>query len=700
MILKKRLLIVFILMSGMMWLFAESTLSATDETGCMALATYVNSLTDITFHKPVTNVTATWHPASGPMPEYCQVTGWIWPEIQFQVSLPTNWNGRYINSGGGGWDGSLVGPIMDGLVKGYATSGANGGYMAANWPTNDSGTFGLKEPYFSMYYGSGTYPTAAGGFYGNDSPQGEGNPYACQKVIDFGTRHLKETPVIAKKIIKQYYGEDIKYSYFSGSSCGGKEGQISAQKFYDLYDGFYIGCPLGGHQVVALRGTWDTAQGRISGLSDFYNPLCTFWMMCPTIHSVYKAEAHRNAVYNKCDAVDGLIDGLIDDPRKCNFDALTDLPACADENDVNSTTCFTLAQRKALKEIYAGPHDSHGKPWYVGTPVGAEYLAPDWFGNLSSGFAFALNDGMAPGMYANIALDPPQGPNFDLLGFNWDKDPKRAQKTTCTQCYDDGTPCRTVRIQEVLDGITTSPNPVPNMGGFEPLYRKGGKIIQVHGWADALVSALGASTQFYDGILKKMGIERTKSFYKLYMAPGAGHCGGGIGYYPAWNDTFDALVKWVENGIEPSAIVGKRAAGTDPYWPNERTRPVCPYPEVARYSGTGSQEDAANFMCVPPIEVRVEPEVLNLKKKGVFSAFITMPPDYEMKDWNLQNITCEGAPARFGFAFGNVYYVAFNTQDLQNVTPGKSVTFTVKGKFNHGGKDALVQASDTIRVIK
>jgi feruloyl esterase len=127
-----------------------------------------------------------------------------------------------------------------------------------------------------MYYGSGTYPTAAGGFYGNDSPQGEGNPYACQKVIDFGTRHLKETPVIAKKIIKQYYGEDIKYSYFSGSSCGGKEGQISAQKFYDLYDGFYIGCPLGGHQVVALRGTWDTAQGRISGLSDFYNPLCTF----------------------------------------------------------------------------------------------------------------------------------------------------------------------------------------------------------------------------------------------------------------------------------------------------------------------------------------------------------------------------------------------------------------------------------------
>jgi feruloyl esterase len=680
--------------------------SEVNETACLNLKVYVESLTDVTFNKPVTNVSATWYPANPsptppaqPTPEYCQVTGWIWPEIQFQVSLPTAWNGRYINSGGGGWDGSLVGPLTDGLVLGYATSGANGGYMGANWPP-DPGSFGLKEPYFSEYYDAALYPTGGGGYYGDVSPTGEGNPYACQKVVDFGIRHLKETPLIAKEIINHYYGNYPEYSYFSGNSCGGKEGQVSAQKLYYIYDGFYIGCPLGGHVAVTFRGMWDTIQGQVGGLSDFTLPGCTNWFFCPTVHSTYKAQAHHDAVYNKCDGVDGLVDGLIDDPRKCNFDALTDLPACADENDIYSTTCFTLAQRQALKEIYAGPHNSHGKTWYVGQPLSAEYIAAGFFG-LSSGFGFALNDGWAAGMFANIALDPPQGPDFDMMAFDWDKDPKRVEKTTCTQCYDDGTPCKTFNIQNVLDAITISPNPAPNMGGLEPLYRKGGKIIQHHGWSDALVSAFGGSSQFYESVMKMMGPKRTKHFYKLYMVPGAGHCGGGIGYYQTWNDGFGALVDWVEDGIEPGAIIGARSADIDPYWPAARTRPICPYPEVARYSGNGSIDDAANFMCVPPVEVRIEPEVLNLNRKGVFTAFITIPRDYRMKDWNLQDVTCEGVPAKFGFAHRNVYIAKFDSEDFQDLlTPGESVTLTVKGVFSQDGKDALVQASDTVRVIE
>jgi feruloyl esterase len=572
--------------------------------------------------------------------------------------------------------------------------------MSANWP-GDPGSFGLKEPYFSMYYNPDDYPTGAGGYYGDISPKGEGNPYACQKIVDFGIRHLKETPLIAKKIINHYYGSYPEYSYFNGNSCGGKEGQISAQKLYDIYDGFYIGCPLGGHVAVTFRGMWDTIKGQDGHLSDFTVPGCDFWLVCPTVHSTFKAEAHYKAVYDKCDSVDGLVDGLIDDPRECNFDALTDLPACADENDIYSTTCFTLAQRQALKEIYAGPHNSHGKALYVGTPLSAEYIGPDWFGGINSGFAYALNDGWAAGMFANIALDPPQGPDFDMMAFDWDKDPKRVEKTTCTQCYDDGTPCKTVNIQNVLDAITISPNPIPNMGGFEPLYRKGGKIIQHHGWSDALVSAFGGSSQFYESVMKIMGPKRTKSFYKLYMVPGAGHCGGGIGYYQTWNDGFGALVDWVENGKEPGVLIGTRAANTDPYWPAARTRPICPYPEVARYSGTGSIDEAENFTCIPPVEVRIKPEVLNLKRKGVFTAFITIPRDYRMKDWDLHDITCEGVPPKFGFAHGNVYITKFDTEDFQDIlTPGESVTLTIKGVFSHDGKDALVQASDTLRVIE
>jgi len=197
-----------------------------------------------------------------------------------------------------------------------------------------------------------------------------------------------------------------------------------------------------------------------------------------------------------------------------------------------------------------------------------------------------------------------------------------------------------------------------------------------------------------------MGPERTKSFYKLYMVPGASHCGGGIGYYPTWNQSFEALVDWVEHGIEPGAIIGTRAANTDPNWPAPRTRPICPYPEVARYSGADSIDDAANFMCVPPIEVRIAPELLNLKRKSLFSAYITVPDDYRIKDWNLYDITCEGAPAKFGYARGNGYYAIFSTEDLQNVTPGEEVTLTVKGTFTYDGKQSQIQASDTVRVIK
>jgi hypothetical protein len=696
MIKMKSMLIAFAILIPLM-VGVGPAFSAPTAADCTALKAYVESLTDEAFGMPVTNVTAAWRQVGTTSTYFCQVTGWIWPEIKFQVTLPAEgklWNGRYLMNGGGGWDGNLSVPNTPN-ADGYAQSSANGGYMSAHWPSG-SGVFGLKEPYFSTYYDRALYPKSTGGYYGSVDPVGSGNLYACQMVYDFGLRHLWETPVIAKKIVRQYYGADPKYSYYSGSSCGGKEGQISAQNFYELYDGYYINCPLGGHLAVTFRGTWDTLWG--ADLAKKADPSCTGFA-CPSVYSKYKAALHYKTVYDKCDGVDGLVDGLIDDPRKCNFNALTDLPACSDAEEAAeaagnySSTCFTLAQRQALKEIYAGPHTSKGKAWYPGQPLSAEFVTKSG----SSGFGSALSDGMAPGMFAFIALDPPDGPNFDITAFDWDKDPKAMQKTTCEQCYEDGS-CETFNIHDTLDGITISPQPDPNMGGFKPVYKKGAKIVQAHGWSDSLVSALAASTGLYESVMKKMGVEKTKSFWKLYLVPGAGHCGGGIGAYPTTG--FQAMVDWVEKGIEPGALIGTRNADTDANYPLKRTRPICPYPEVARWDGSGSIEDASSFMCVPPIEVRIEPEVLNLKKKDAFVAFITVPRDYDMRDWNLQDITCEGAPAKYGFAYGNVYYARFRTQDLQNVTPGKSVTLTVKGVFQNNGKEALVQASDTVRVIK
>ena len=393
------------------------------------------------------------------------------------------------------------------------------------------------------------------------------------------------------------------------------------------------------------------------------------------------------------------MDGIIDDPTKCKFDAMVDLKACTaqeekDEgvNNIYSSSCFTLAQRKALKEIYAGPHDSRGKAWFPGQPLSAEYVTKSG----SIGFSAAILDDRAPCMFMNIAMDPPQGPDFDITKFDWNKDPKLMQKTTVDGCVADI--CKTYTVHDTSDAITISPQPTFNMGGYKAVYKKGAKIVQTHGWSDALVSALPASRELYENTMQTMGIEKTKSFWKLYLVPGAGHGGGGLSTWVTNTDGFNAMVDWVENGEEPGAIIGSRKANVDANYPDARTRPNCPYPEVARWDGVNNKEVAESFMCVPPINVNIVPEVLNLKSKGVFTALITIPRDYDMRDWNLHDITCEGAPVKFGFSHGNVYYATFRTQDLQGVTPGKSVTFTVKGKFTKG-QDALVQASDTVRVF-
>jgi hypothetical protein len=707
---------------------------------CEVLKDYVLTLNDETFKKPVTNVTATWKTDSSGA-TFCQVVGWIWPETKFEVTMPTLWNERYYMRGGGGWHGALNLPTTANAPPsgnggnapiGYAESQSNGGFTGANWPVDKAtpgaqagqGTFGLKEPYFSEYYNTDPNPTnwfpkPTTEYYGDiASYAGKGNPNACQMIVDWGYRFLYETPVIAKKIIKKYYGISPKKTYYWGTSCGGKEGQIAAQKFPELYDGYFIGYPLGGHLAVTFRGTWDTYWG--ADLVKQADPSCVpkscpnppgscVPVTCPNVYS-FKAALHYKTVYDKCDGIDGLVDGMIDDPTKCKFDAMTELPACkaAEEaaegvNNVYSSTCFTTAQRKAIAEIYAGPHDSRGKPWYPGQTLSAEYVVKS-----GTGLSAALADAMGVPMFPNIALDPPDGPYFDITKIDWNRMPREMQRTTCEQCYENGR-CETFNIHDTIDGITISPSPTFNMGGFRTVYKKGAKIVQTHGWSDSLVTPLAASKELYENTLKTVGVDRTKSFWKLYLVPGAGHGGGGLSTWLLNWDAFNAMVEWVERGVEPGAINGSRAAGVDltidPVtnklkYPDIRTRPNCPYPEVARWDGTGSIDKAESFTCVPPIDLKVEPDALNLNRHGLLTAFITLPEGYHMKDWNLKDVMLAGAKAKSGLAVGNKYIATFRTQDLQNVTPGKSVELTVTGSFNRNAKKSLVQATDTVRVFE
>jgi len=663
---KKEILIAFSLLC-MLFFTAEPAFSAANQTDCEALATYVAGLTDNALQQPITNVTATWYPAAAPMPEYCDVRGRMFPEIDFRVLLPSAWQGRSLHVGGGAWDGSIPSNPSNTtwanvLTLGYAGSASNGGHNSSPL----SGTFGLKDPYFQQML----YPT----------DPAKTNPYSCQKIVDFGNRALTETPLVARKIIQQYYGQLPNHYYYSGASTGGREGLVEAQKNYNLFDGLYIAYPTGGHIPVCTRGLWDSVQG--AGLNAVFST---------------KAIALQSAVYGKCDGVDGLVDGVIDDPRNCNFDHLTDLPACP--NDQDAAGCFTLAQRQALQEIYRGPHNSNGEI-YVGTPLSAEYLT-DPANPASSGFGAALLDALMFDLFRYIVFDPPKGPTWDMMTFNWETDPQVIKNSTCTQCY--GSNCKTYKLTDELDAVTFSPDVAPNMGGFAPLKNKGGKIIHYGGWADGLVSSL-TSVKLYESVLASMGDTETKSFWKLYMVPGMGHGTPGVGGPQTWNDGMGALVNWVENNVEPGALIGTRAANAAWGWP-VRTRPLCPYPGVARYLGTGSIDDAANFTCaeiIPAADVRIIPARVSLSRTRRFAVVIRLPDGYKMRDLEDTTVVCEGAPATRGFPLGQTRGIAwFNMEDLINpIASGDGVTFRVSFIAQYNGQTVAFEGSDTIKVIE
>ena len=591
--------------------------------------------TDLEFGKPVTITSASLVPAGGGLPEYCDVRGTIWPEIDFDIKLPTDGNGKLYYVGGGGYDGSISEYAMTpGLVLGYATAGSNGGHNG--------------------FVGDGSFA------YNN--PDGS-NPNWSQKIDDFGYRSVHETANLAKKIIKAYYGRWPSKSYFVGCSNGGREGLQEAERYPYDFDGIIVGAPAISFTGTPFRGLWDSqaSAGLLPGTAAI--PASKLGLLA-------------DAVYEKCDGVDGLVDGFIDDPRLCTFDPLTDLPACP--GDVDGPNCFTLAQRTAIKKIYDGPQNSVGAWLYVGTPLGGEVVGPGMMGTASGWLGSIVpspymppgtpGDWLAPDFFKYMAFLPWQDPTWSWTTLNFDTDPARI--------YTSGI---SARLDTASFDVDSAPN-AAQLAGLRIFRARGGKIIHYHGWADTLVTPL-ASVKFYDAVLDSMGDAKTKSFYKLYMVPGMFHCGGGVGCSNI--DWFTPLVNWVENGVEPQEIIGARPAYPD-LGLTARTRPICPYPEVARYSGTGSIDDAANFACVEPIQakVRVEPGTLTIGIDGEFIASITLPKGYYVGDIDVSTVTCGGAPAIEGGVVGKTFIAKFNMRDLVGVSAGNKVRLRVYGEVN------------------
>lgn len=455
---------------------------------------------------------ATWMPA-GTLPEHCRVEGVIGPgAIGFAVQLPTDWNGKLYHAGGGGFVGSI--PAGDaGLSRHYATAATDTGHK-----------------------GSGPLGGAL------DASWALGNP---QAVIDFGYRAVHVTTVTAKKIVEAYYRSGPARSYFAGCSRGGGQGLMEVQRFPDDFDGVLVGAPAFDWTEFMMGFNWDSQAVAAGPIPATKLPLIA------------------RAVLANCDATDGLIDGLVGDPRRCTFDPASLQCAGGDQPD-----CLTAAQVETVRRVYEGPRNSQGVQITPGFPPGAEDGPDGWAlwisgGTVTPPLQFTFQDQF----FRYIVFGDPA---YQSLTFDFDTDPANPKLLA------------TGLILNAVD---------PDLSEFE---RHGGKIIMYHGWNDHALSA-NKTIQYYGEVSKTMH-GQVHHFFDLYLVPGMHHCGGGPGL-----DTFDAftpLVDWVEEGKPPGRII---ATGTA--MPG-RTRPLCPYPKEARYKGHGSVDDAANFVCAAPASIR------------------------------------------------------------------------------------------------
>jgi feruloyl esterase len=437
------------------------------------------------------------------LPEFCRVAATLKPssdsDIKIEVWLPAaGWNGRLQSVGNGAWAGSISYPAM-------ATAVA-AGYAAASTDT---------------------------GHAGNNANFIPGHP---EKVVDFAYRAVHEMTVAAKAIIAAHYGSGPRFSYWTGCSTGGRQALTAAQRYPGDYDGILAGAPA--IYGTRLQGTQVWSAQVVHKDEASYIPPAKY----PLLH---------NAVLQQCDGLDGVKDGVLENPAACKFDPR--VLAC---KDGDTSSCLTAAQAEAAARLYAGPKDSKtGRSLFPGLAPGSEL---GW-NTLAGPRPMSLADEL----YKYLVFE---NPNWDFKTLNPETDFLRAEKA----------------IGNTIDAIN------PNL---KPFVDRGGKLLMYHGWSDPGISPFN-TIQYHDNVVKAMGgPAKTAQSIRLFMLPGVNHCRGGAG-----PDTFDgigSLVEWVEKGKAPDQMVASHLTNGKV----DRTRPVCPYPKVAAYNGTGSTDDAANFAC-------------------------------------------------------------------------------------------------------
>jgi hypothetical protein len=376
---------------------------------------------------------------------------------------------------------------------------------------------------------------------GMDASWAPGHP---ERVIDFGYRALKETTDAARAVIRAYAGKAPRRSYFQGCSDGGREALMEAQRYPEDFDGIVAGAPANDWTHLLVGAAWD-ARALLDGPGSYV--------------PAGKLRALEAAALAAC----GDEDGVVADPLGCHFD-----PGVLRCKGAESDQCLTEAQLTAVRSIYGGPKNQRSEPIFPGVEPGSEAESGGWQswiigrGPGVEGGA-ALNQ-LARNFFAYMVFDEP---NYDIRRLN----------------FDTGAATADSKLAGILNATET------DLRAFQ---RSGGKLIQYHGWGDAAIPPR-ASIAYYERVQAKMGDAR--SFYRLFMAPGMLHCGGGAG--PDVLATLPAIAEWVENGQPPERLIATKLLGARPHEQVALARPLCPYPLRALWDGSGERARAESYRC-------------------------------------------------------------------------------------------------------
>jgi feruloyl esterase len=500
-----------------------------------------------------------------PVPDHCIVSGFMNERVSpvdgkvyaigFEMRLPTSWSGRFFYQGNGGVDGyvepaygNILGgaPLSNGLLKGFAVISSDAGH-----PTRNA-DFGIDP----------------------------------QARLDYGYNAVVELTPMSKHLIKTYYGKRPDTSYIVGTSNGGRHAMVAASRYAKQYDGFLASSPglnlpqaavaqLWGAQQFATISEYDVNTGR------------------PDISTSFTAEDTAlvsDAILEKCDNLDGAVDSWVGDPLGCQelFNINEDIPTCQAPDDPG---CLTYGQKSVLVRVHAGAINNLGEALYSNFIWDPGILTSGW---RTWKFIYSTTN-RDPVAVGYIFTTPPHYPqvldkygtslldyalNWDGTGFDVDRDGPKIHNTNET-------------YTESAMTFMTPPDPL-----MMQLHDGKGKLIVVHGASDPVFS-VADTVSWYD-TLRARYKQQTNGFARLFIVPGMGHSEGG----PTCDqyDLVDTLVKWVENGIEPEAITATARGATNSEvpatWNPQRTRPLCAYPAVPVYNGSGDVENASNWSCL------------------------------------------------------------------------------------------------------